>query len=93
MAQFLGTEEGEFDPCFLDARLNKDNRICSGKNLVDSTLFIAIVTLLAVVNVSEPRDQRGKAYKPTYEQSDGIIRCECFPFVMHGLDQLSPIAI
>lgn len=49
-------------------------RICPGKELADSSIFIAIAMSLASFNISKARDDSGKEIDPILEFTPGVIR-------------------
>lgn len=61
--------------------LSSFNRICPGKELADSSLFIAIAMTVAVFNIKKAKDEAGHDIEPLCEYTPGIIRCVLLPFI------------
>ena len=63
---YLGLEEGEFRDCSLNyiRFLTHLFRRCPGADLVDSTIWILIATMIATIDVSMPLDKNGVAIEP-----------------------------
>ena len=49
-------------------------RRCPGSDLVDSTLWILIVTMIATLNVSMPKDQNGVTTEPQLDYDNFFFR-------------------
>ncbi|KAJ8581526.1 cytochrome P450 [Rhizopogon salebrosus TDB-379] len=49
-------------------------RICPGRHAADASVWSAIVTMLATVDISSPKDDNGEAIKFTPEFSTGLTR-------------------
>ncbi|KAJ7088893.1 cytochrome P450 [Mycena belliarum] len=54
-------------------------RICPGKHLATSSLWITIASMLATLDIKKARDENGKDVVPTYEYLPGIV-CTPLPF-------------
>lgn len=50
------------------------DRICPGKELADSSVFMAVAMSLAVFDVSKARDARGVEIEPANEVLSGAVR-------------------
>ena len=48
-------------------------RICPGKELADSELFIAIAMTVAVFNITRMKDEYGKEIEPIIDYAPGIL--------------------
>jgi cytochrome P450 len=48
-------------------------RICPGRFLGESTVFLAIVTILATMNIEKPLDPNGKEIAPVLEYTTGVV--------------------
>lgn len=48
--------------------------ICPGKQLADSTIFMAISMCLATLNISRAKNEKGEDIVPKYEVTDAFIR-------------------
>jgi hypothetical protein len=55
-------------------------RICVGRYVADTTIWLGIVSILAVFNISGLEDEKGRNVEVKY--SDGVIRCEIFGFAL-----------
>ena len=53
---------------------NVYERVCPGKELADSSVFIAIATSLAAFSIRKAKDDKGREIDPLYEYTTGIIR-------------------
>ena len=53
---------------------HQSHRICPGRSLADSTMFIAFAMSLAVFDFRKARDAAGREIDPNPEFSEGIIR-------------------
>ena len=49
-------------------------RRCPGANLVDSTLWILIATMIATIKVSMPKDQNGVTIEPQPDYDNFLFR-------------------
>ena len=49
-------------------------RVCPGKRLADSSLFISISMILATLNISKAKDERGNVIEPECVYKPGIVR-------------------
>ncbi|TDL26569.1 cytochrome P450 [Rickenella mellea] len=80
--RFLGAEP-ERDPHTLSFGFGR--RICPGKELADSSIFLGIAMSLAAFNIIKARDEHGVEIKPGCEFTSGIIshpkpfRCNIVP--------------
>lgn len=59
----------------LQAKINDLFRICPGKELADSSLFIAIASSVAVFDIRKARDEKGREIEPVHEYTLGALRC------------------
>ncbi|KAA1473740.1 cytochrome P450 [Dentipellis sp. KUC8613] len=50
-------------------------RFCSGQHLADATLWMTIVSILAVFNLDPAKDEKGENIVVKAEYTDGMIRC------------------
>lgn len=50
------------------------NRICPGKELAESTMFIAIAMIAASFDISKAKDTLGREIEPVREYSSGLLR-------------------
>lgn len=50
------------------------NRICPGKELAESTLFIAIAMTAASFDISKAKDESGQEIEPVHEYTPGLLR-------------------
>lgn len=48
-------------------------RICPGKDLADSSLFIVIAMSVAVFNITKAKDKLGNDIEPLYDYVPGLI--------------------
>lgn len=51
----------------------RPDRICPGKELAESTMFIAISMTAAVFNISKAKDESGQIIEPVAEFSPGLL--------------------
>jgi hypothetical protein len=49
-------------------------RICPGRELAETAVFISIATILATYDISKALDARGEPIQPRIQFSDGIVR-------------------
>jgi len=42
-------------------------RICPGKYMAHSTVWVAIASILTVFDITKARDEQGRVIEPTYE--------------------------
>jgi cytochrome P450 len=76
------TPEGALDPSVRDPRtacFGFGRRVCPGRFIADATLFIAVATLLATVNIVRAKDTDGVDIVPEVESTSGIV-CHAKPF-------------
>lgn len=57
-------------------------RVCPGKRVADSSLFISIAMLVAVFDIKKAKDETGREIVPKYEYSPGAVRYDC-RFISH----------
>ncbi|VUC35883.1 unnamed protein product [Clonostachys rosea] len=58
-------------------------RVCPGKHIADSTLFLTIAQLLAVFNIEKALDSDGTPIDPAVESLAGLInRPKSFPYIV-----------
>jgi hypothetical protein len=50
------------------------DRICPGRNLADTNLWIAIATILALFRIRKTRDENGKENEPEVNIKTGLTR-------------------
>ena len=56
-----------------DHRIDIAPRICVGKYLAEASVWIAMVTMLAVLNIDKARDEKGREIDITPEFTPGVI--------------------
>ena len=64
-------------------------RICPGKELADSSLFLLIAMSLAVFNFEKAQDATGAVIEPRVEYTVGVVWCVMWLFTnlsMAGID-------
>ena len=59
--------------CDLIAVINLCDRICAGKNLAETTLFLAIAMVVATFNIGREKDSNGQEILPEVEYTKGVI--------------------
>ena len=71
---YLDLEGGEFQEFSLNyiRFLIHLFRRCPGANLVDSTLWILIATMIATLKVSKPKDENGVTIEPQPEYDNSL---------------------
>lgn len=57
-----------------DGPINSQSRICPGRELADSSLFIAIAMSLAVFDIRKPTDEKGVEITPTAAWEGDVVR-------------------
>ncbi|KAF8994704.1 cytochrome P450 [Cyathus striatus] len=50
-------------------------RVCSGRYMAFSTVWIALASILAVYDISKPLDENGHVIEPSHEYSSSILPC------------------
>jgi hypothetical protein len=50
------------------------HRICPGRHLADTTLWIAIASVLATLTISKAKDKDGNDITPKLQFSSGIVK-------------------
>ena len=50
-------------------------RICPGKNMAETTVFLAIAMTLACFDIQKARDSRGQEIEPRHEMSFEFMKC------------------
>jgi cytochrome P450 len=76
------TPEGVLDPSVRDPRtacFGFGRRVCPGRFIADATMFIAIATLLATVDIIRAKDADGVDIVPEVDSTSGIV-CHAKPF-------------
>lgn len=48
-------------------------RVCPGKRMADSSLFITIAMLVASFNIAKAQDENGRDIEPDYLYKPGIV--------------------
>jgi cytochrome P450 len=81
------TQDGTLDPSVRDPRtacFGFGRRICPGRHLADASLFAAVCTLLATVDIVRPKDADGKEIVPQVDVTSGILsHPKPFPWAAH----------
>ncbi|KAJ7617259.1 cytochrome P450 [Roridomyces roridus] len=54
-------------------------RICPGRHLADASVWLTIVSILAMFDITKPVGEDGQVIEPSYEYTEGII-CAPVPF-------------
>lgn len=67
--RFLG-DKPESDP---NVVFGFGRRVCPGKELADTSLFITFASVLSVFNISKAKDSEGKVVEVIPEYTSGII--------------------
>jgi cytochrome P450 len=70
------TSDGQLDPSVRDPRtacFGFGRRICPGRFVTDSSLFITVSTLLATVNIVRAKDTHGNEITPDVEVTSGLL--------------------
>jgi cytochrome P450 len=76
------TPEGVLNPSVRDPRtacFGFGRRVCPGRFIADTSLFIAIATLLATTNIIRAKDADGVDMIPEVESTSGVV-CHAKPF-------------
>ena len=75
VAMHLAMDDGEFSQTLLTFQLIIAHRICPGQHLADTSLFIAIVSVLSMFKISNAIDKKtGLPITPEPRCTTGIIR-------------------
>ncbi|KDQ16088.1 hypothetical protein BOTBODRAFT_144787 [Botryobasidium botryosum FD-172 SS1] len=75
--RFENPETAELDP--YKYTFGWGRRICAGMNFGDATLYLAVVSMLAVFNISKPLDEYGNEVEPEVTFGTGVVsRAEGF---------------
>lgn len=48
-------------------------RVCPGKRMADSSLFITIAMLVASFNIAKAQDEHGRTIEPEYAYKPGFV--------------------
>ena len=72
---FLVSDEGEIyiDSIPDSSLIDQIIRICPGKDLADSIIWITIAMSVALLDIAKARDQNGEEITPVADWSDGVI--------------------
>jgi len=69
--RYLPKPEGRGEPHF-NSVFGFGRRICTGQYLADASLWIAIASILATLNISNALDDKGQKIIPTNAMTDGV---------------------
>ncbi|KAJ7617258.1 cytochrome P450 [Roridomyces roridus] len=66
---------GKLNPAVKDpqAAFGFGRRVCPGRHLAESSMWIAVVSILAVFDISKAVGENGQVHEPSYEYGDGIL--------------------
>jgi cytochrome P450 len=70
------TPDGQLDPSVPDPRtacFGFGRRVCPGRFIADSSLFMTIATMLATVNIVRAKDAQGNEIVPDVEVTSGLL--------------------
>ncbi|KAJ7618765.1 cytochrome P450 [Roridomyces roridus] len=67
--------DGKLNPLVPDpvAAFGFGRRLCPGRHIAESSIWIAVVSVLAVFNIKKEVDKDGNVVEPSYEYGDGIL--------------------
>ncbi|KAJ7900774.1 hypothetical protein B0H13DRAFT_1622299, partial [Mycena leptocephala] len=73
--------DGKLNPAVKDpqAAFGFGRRICPGRHVATSSIWITIVSVLAMFDITKEVGEDGHTVEPSYEYEDGII-CSPVPF-------------
>lgn len=71
------TAEGRLDPTAKepDAAFGFARRSCPGRTMANTSLFIAIASVLATFKISKAVDGHGQVIEPSGKYTPGLLRC------------------
>ncbi|THU79722.1 cytochrome P450 [Dendrothele bispora CBS 962.96] len=72
--RFMPKEKGGKEEPYFAARWGFGRRICPGRYLAETQLWLAIATILATLNIRKTRDENGKEIEPEVKFTDGLVR-------------------
>ncbi|THU79819.1 cytochrome P450 [Dendrothele bispora CBS 962.96] len=72
--RFMPKEKGGKEEPYFVAQWGFGRRICPGRYLADTQLWLAIVTILATLNIRKAKDENGKEIEPEVKFTDGLVR-------------------
>lgn len=70
-----GEGKTSLDDLFTTGTNYLHSRICPGRHLADASLWIAMASVLATLNISKSLDNNGKEITPEVAFTSGITRC------------------
>lgn len=74
-------KDGTLDPSVRDPRsvfFGFGKRICAGRHFADTSIWLAVATVLACFDISPARDETGHDIIPSTDVRSGLLRCvEC----------------
>lgn len=69
-----GPQDSEEQPGFRSTRtFGFGRRVCPGRHLAESMVFIHVSSLLAAFNISKPTDPDGRVVEPIIDFVEGLI--------------------
>ncbi|KII85530.1 hypothetical protein PLICRDRAFT_178586 [Plicaturopsis crispa FD-325 SS-3] len=70
-------KDGKIDPCVRDPTTSGafgfGRRVCPGRHMSDTSLFIVVTSILAVFDIGPPRDEAGNPIQLKPEMTSGLI--------------------
>jgi len=73
------TPDGKLNSDTVSASFGFGRRICAGRNLAESTTFMAIASFLWAFNITKAKDEYGQESDVSEDYTDGIV-CRPLPF-------------
>ncbi|THU85429.1 cytochrome P450 [Dendrothele bispora CBS 962.96] len=77
--RFMSKENGGKGEPYFPAQWGFGRRICPGRYLAETGLWLAIATILATLSIQKAKDENGKEIEPKIEFTDGLVSQPC-PF-------------
>ncbi|THU79723.1 cytochrome P450 [Dendrothele bispora CBS 962.96] len=95
--RFMPKEKGGKEEPYFVAQWGFGRRICPGRYLADTQLWLAIVTILATLNIRKAKDENGKEIEPEVKFTDGLVsqphsfQCDIKPRSENAARLVSPV--
>ncbi|KAF8214253.1 cytochrome P450 [Mycena galopus ATCC 62051] len=88
--------DGKINPAVRDPQsaFGFGRRICAGRHIAASSLWIAVVSMLAMFNITKEVGEDGQIIEPSYEYEGGVVfspvpfKCTITPRSQHGVSAI-----